>query len=145
MATLNKFPMPPSVNQLYANNFNGSGRGRYKTKIYQQFEKDCQMWQVRNWQKVASAQLELKDANFVSLKAAFYFPKNLIITKLGKAKKLDLDNRLKGLLDQLTDLLKFDDSSIFELHCYKLIGSESYVDLELNTITLENADAALAG
>lgn len=61
------------------------------------------------------------DSQQIAVNCVFYFQRERIYCKNGKPKRLDVDNRLKHSLDQVSKLLHFDDSMIFQGGFYKRV------------------------
>lgn len=117
-------PFPPSVNQLYSGKLR-----RFKSKIYKQFDKDVKAW-------AAPQKIKPIKEQKLSLYGYFYAPKELWFTKDGRARSIDLSNRIKALEDSLFEYLGIDDKWIFELHLFKCIG-EKKVDVYLSSFLID--------
>jgi Holliday junction resolvase RusA-like endonuclease len=63
----------------------------------------------------------------LEIRAIFFFKREKIFTKAGKAKKLDVSNRIKALHDCLCELLEMDDSMFFRVYVEK---AECHPNLE---------------
>ena len=87
MKTL-RLPIPPSVNQAFANNKSGRGKGRYKTRSYKAWERLADGWAME------AGQFRYGVRPFVSGPA-------LIVIRLPITMRGDVDNRIKPTLDWL--------------------------------------------
>lgn len=65
----------------------------------------------------------------IAFYAFLYAPKSVWFNQNSKAKKRDLDNFLKSLVDAVSRSLGFDDSWIFEIHAHKCISERQRVDV----------------
>lgn len=117
--------MPPPDNQLYANNF-GSGKGRFKTKVYKSFENDVRIWALQKRVQVEIARdmtLQLSARQAFRLDCLFWHCSTDILMKSdgkrslqnpspklkGEPKRNDTFNRVKALSDSLAAILGIDD------------------------------------
>lgn len=93
------------------------------------------MWSMLNCQNVRTAQEEFEDipkGMVVGINCIYYFDKSRVLTKDGRSKRLDCDNRLKCLLDKVTELVGFDDSLIWEGSFSKRVtNQEPRCDVEI--------------
>lgn len=137
MVKLSKFPMPPSVNEMYANNWK-AGRGRFKTKEYIAFDNICHLWVLKNQKTISDGKLLLKQAPFLEIDCVFYFPESRILTKKGMPKRLDVDNRVKALLDKVSKIFELDDSSFFRHTYHKLVAVDNYCDLTISILSKQD-------
>jgi Holliday junction resolvase RusA-like endonuclease len=110
---LKGLPIPPSVNQMLA-----PVRGRLiKTSIGRDYEKRCQLFALTHSKEIegmaALARSWVENGSTVRVDVYFIFKKERIFSKKNEPKKLDVDNRLKPCLDQLSNMLKIDDKYFF--------------------------------
>jgi len=103
--------MPPSVNQCYANN-GSHGRGRFKTKVYKEWERLAVM-NLRSLQRIA---LSGKQRWGVELRLGFQ--RKLIW-------RCDIDNRFKALFDMICTVSGLEDKYLTEI-----VAKKSLVDCE---------------
>lgn len=105
-------PMPPTVNQLYA----GKTR-RYKSPKYKQWLKEFDIYYARNGSFHRARQVlrdALKDNNtFLDFKLDINVPREMIYSKANTIKRIDASNRVKPLLDAISDALQIDDNRFF--------------------------------
>lgn len=117
MIHIKEFPMPPSVNALYANGRHG---GRFKTQKYREFEIQAHNWMIKNGHLLSYMREYVKKATespyeVLQTDIMFFFPATEIWTKAGKPKRNDCRNRLKALDDAIAKILDIDD-------CYFVAG-----------------------
>jgi Holliday junction resolvase RusA-like endonuclease len=121
------YPIPPSINSCYA----GKTR-RYKSVVYKEYEIEARTYALINKDKIEESRKLIKKwlrhYQKLKIKIAFEFYYERLYTKKNTVKKLDVDNYVKPLLDNLTPTLHFDDSLIFYQIAYKKPG--------LNTATI---------
>lgn len=121
MVELEDMPMPPSVNSSTRNFQAFSKDGtmksyRGKTKEARLFEKDMAMWGLSKANAVRAARhlaSQCRPGVALDVHMVFYFKHERLFCKNGKPKKLDADNRIKPLLDQLSKLIQIDDCWFF--------------------------------
>lgn len=137
-------PMPPSQNQAYANSFNGSGRGRYKTQAYKTYEQEMEYWSHKNnyildMARRMCSSLQIGEA--IQIDATFNFMEHKIITKKNEPKKNDSSNRLKILHDVIAHHLGIDDKYFwdgsFRKRAIKIAGMQDYCDVTLSIISID--------
>lgn len=130
---LNKFPMSPSSNQLYA-----SVRGRLiKSAAGKAYEGMVVVYGLRNRRVIDNIMSDLKEDCELRVDCRFVFPKHRLYNKKGKLKKLDWSNRLKSLHDELSKLIKTDDSQFICGFCEKVINDideSEYVIVEISKL-----------
>lgn len=119
---IKEFPMPPSVNQMWA-----SIRGRLiKTSIGRKYEKECHIFMhmkgstIREWRTDIAKHLATNRAIAVDFYFVFHESRLFAQTedkktgrKIGDVKRLDVDNRLKPCIDELSKMLGIDDRYFF--------------------------------
>lgn len=102
---LDELPMPPTVNQIYATNFQ-TGR-RFKAKCYGDFLKMMDYWAMERTQLLNKINQDysyfVNKAHRIKVHSFFAFPRSKINT-CG-----DPSNRIKALHDSLKGLIKIDD------------------------------------
>jgi len=122
---LKNIPIPPSLNNAYPT---GRGGGRYKSKELVCWEREFSGWACQNANAIGLVRQELATAQrFLSIDCVYYFRKERILTKDGRAKRLDVDNRLKILIDAVTNLTAVDDSLVWQ-GSFKKVISQTGVD-----------------
>lgn len=140
MIWLDKFPLPPSVNEYLmpvAGKWVIGKRGqRYqqgrwvKTDVHRKYMDDCYLYKASNQRAFENLKQHLdsmrykmaKDGLSFCLKVDCYFVFHVerIFTKAGEIKELDADNRLKPCRDALSKLLEIDDRHFFDGVCEKV-------------------------
>lgn len=137
---LERFPMPPSVNKAYANNF-GRGRGRFKTKDYRDFEKSAMLWAIKNQAAVMKARAMvagLAKGEVIRIESVFMFDRKSIITLDGRPKRLDCSNRIKILDDVISSIIHIDDCMFWAGSYEKRVTphkhAPEFVDITLSVI-----------
>lgn len=103
-------PIPPSMNNAYPTGKNGR---RYKSAELTRWQTEFQIWSFLNRMHVLELQSYFSRKGFLRVDCEFYFKHERVLCKDGRAKRLDADNRLKSLLDSLTNLIGIDDSWIW--------------------------------
>lgn len=140
--TIEKFPIPPSVNGLYAH-----VRGRMvKTKAYRDYDRDVYKWITHNQVQLVGARNFVKgftEKYVLNVDTRFYMNKKSIVCKSGKPKRNDTSNRIKALHDVLGSIILGVDDSYFWSGLFDKFstedGSEEYVQI---TMTLRVISAA---
>lgn len=97
-----RLPIPPSLNAMFANSRNGSGRGRFKTGVYKDWLMEADIW------------ITPPRARPEPLPAGPYG----IEIKLPKKMRGDIDNRAKAVIDFLVSRGITPDDKF--LHCLTL-------------------------
>ena len=109
IANLTGFPLPPSVNALYAT----VGRRRVKSREYRVFERSVLAWMKFHTIEVDEAReltLQTGPYRYIHIDCVFYMLRSRIICKNGLPKRNDSANRQKALDDVLSKILGIDDS-----------------------------------
>ena len=149
-------PLPPSVNEYLMPiagptkySFNRGRRFQQarlvKTAIHKKYELSIDNWINKNIESVRSLQKLVAEEVNHNLKAGkpfalkvdmyFVFEKSRILTKNNKAERLDRDNRIKPLQDQLSKIIGIDDKYIFSGNAEKLICSTREAECSMIRIT----------
>ena len=63
----------------------------------------------------------VEDNEKLSLELKFFYPWK---TDKGKIRRIDVSNRVKILEDAVSEVLKFDDSRVYEIHVEKCSGKD---------------------
>lgn len=131
--------------QVYA-----SGR-MVKSKEHINYAKLCNQWALKYQRGLNRFKEELhtikahKESQGIpfclSLDAFYLFHVERIITVNNKTEKLDIDNRLKSLLDNLCRILEIDDKHIFKINAEKCstIVNERVI-LKISLCEMRSAD-----
>jgi hypothetical protein len=139
--TINGFPMPPSVNQLYA--WSPRAGRMVKSKLCGAYERTVGKWILTNGSQLEQLRLFTKDlgAYVFDVDAMFYMERKAIICKDGKPKKNDTSNRIKALHDVLSSIVGVDDSYFWSLSADKqvlpLTYTKPYVDITFKLRNIE--------
>ena len=115
---------------------------RYKSKELASWEKEFLMWVLFNREVVQQAKIEFEAipaTALISVDCIFNFRQEKIFCKDGRAKRLDADNRLKCLLDQVTKLVGIDDCRIFRGSFEKRITTERNEGIDIFLSILPDA------
>lgn len=140
---LNGVPFPPTVNQLYA------GKSiRYKSDKAKAYDTEVDLWYLKNIKTVKAIRTKLRpykfaDHTFLSFKLDFLVPYETLYSKQGKLKKIDVSNRVKALLDKLSELFDVDDNRFFLKNVEFCIGNTKCVNIEITDTmirTVNNGD-----
>ena len=136
-------PIPPSLNNAYPSLKSGL---RVKSKELNQWEKNFYVWSLTRIPQIRLAKhvmATLASQAVLSVNCVYYFKRQRILSLSGKPKRLDLDNRIKILLDGLTTLLGVDDCRIWTLNFAKRLESQGYescsVGIEVSDKLAENS------
>lgn len=131
---LSYIPIPPSINHAFPTAWNGR---RFKSKAYTDWEKEFELWRLKNLIDVSKAKQEFKIKRpnyFLELHYYFYFDKKRVFCKDHTPKRFDLMNFEKILSDAIAKLIDQDDKLFFDVHCYKRIcepEEQQYVHVDL--------------
>ena len=94
-------PFPPSVNSMFANSFNKSGKGRFKSKAY------------KAWTKAAGQELQIqrprRTRGNIDLNIAFAASQ-----RVHRGQKLDISNHIKAVEDLLVQHGIIEDDSLVD-------------------------------
>ncbi len=136
------YPLPPSANNLYANNARTGGR--FKTEKYKSYELEVARWARLNAYQLDPLRriIEKMKPNWVfHVDRQFYQKPYRIMTKLGAPRKNDTSNRFKALDDTMSQLLGIDDSYFwcgsFDKHPALHPALGEYVDLKFTVMCLD--------
>lgn len=139
------FPMPPSVNALYAH---VSGR-TVKTRVYRDYEQAVYHWMISNGPQVDACRALVKslDGKVLHVDAMFYMLRKSILCLNGKPKRNDTSNRLKALHDVLGSIVLLIDDSYFWAGSFskQICETKAYVDINFKTCNVEGPEYVEAG
>ena len=141
-----KFPFPVSVNQIYKTvGFRGGHTRRAKSQKYVAYINDCRIWTMRNRTAIHSLRhlvLEFVKCpeTFVRLNVDLIVPYKKLYTKKGTVKKIDCSNRIKALLDMVSQIIGVDDSRFFLGSVEFVIGSGEYVNIDFSSVKVRRFD-----
>jgi hypothetical protein len=116
MWILKNFPMSPSVNATHAVRSYGGSARILKTQEGRLFDKQVEIWILRNQQLLHKIKPEIESAMKESqLKVMLYycFNHSQLWTKDNRVKQLDTNNRIKPALDGISRAIGIDDRHIF--------------------------------
>lgn len=126
---LNNIPMSPSANRLLM-----PMRGRLiSTPQKRTWEKQVQLYRAKHILELNRINFFLKkyisstEVPALRVDAFHCFPQKKLFTKQGHPKKIDANNRLKGTLDAVSNLIGIDDKYFFNGNCEK-IGNEGELE-----------------
>lgn len=129
---LTHIPIPPSINNAYPTSRTGR---RFKSKELITWEREFRVWGMLHCQDVRVIKEEFQDMTkgcVIAVNCIYYFNQHRVLTKDGRPKRLDADNRLKCLLDQVTELIGIDDCYIWEGSFSKRIArQDEFCDVEI--------------
>lgn len=108
--------LPPTTNNAFVN----GAHGRHLSSEAKAFKEMVQWTMLKNRQRFLSGVDGL-----VSVTLTFYSEK--WFTKAGTPRKIDLCNLEKLFVDAVFEQLGMEDSSIFRITMFKLVGPESSV------------------
>lgn len=145
MIYLNNFPIPASHNRLYDHITRRTKMGkmyqsRKKSNDYLEFERDAEIYKLRNRHVIATAKellLPYKD-KALKIEICFYIHRHRLYTLKNTPKRFDLHNLMKSGMDVLCKLLEIDDSLFFEEHLKKMpmeITGEEGADISITPLT----------
>lgn len=106
-------PIPPSMNNSYPTARSGH---RYKSKELRNWERQFEIWALQNAKQFQDKPTKQEPLYF---KVIFCFTREQLYFKNGKLKKVDLDNRLKHIIDKICQLLEIDDKQIWWISASK--------------------------
>lgn len=110
---IDSIPMPPSVNHAYPT---GSHGRRFKSGEYQKWLKDLQTLSLGAQFKEAREEFsKLNPGYVIQFGCHFFFEKSKVLTAIGTPKRLDVDNRIKILVDGISKVVGFDDKMVFKI------------------------------
>lgn len=117
MIKIEYFPMPPSINQMYAT----VGNRRICTRELNDFKRDAEAWIWNNLSLIrnGASKLHLDTQPQLELKILFYLPYEMLFTKKNMPKRWDCSNRIKALEDVIFALISEDDKLVFKIVCEK--------------------------
>lgn len=106
---LRGIPMPPSLNEAYAN----ARKGRVLTTEALKWQYDCNSWALDNLAPLC----KLRDLGArkipLAVEAVFYLPHSALFTKKGEPKPWDPPNFSKLLIDHLSTYAQMNDTLFF--------------------------------
>ena len=119
-------PFPPQANHRLI-----PSRGRLiKSPESRHYDKSVDVWMIRQRSGLFEIRRKAKewiDVGFMlQIELFFYWPKEKLISKNGMPKKTDLDNRIKPMIDAISDIIDLDDKYIISLSAHKMIWDKSY-------------------
>jgi Holliday junction resolvase RusA-like endonuclease len=105
-----------------------------KTKNYEEYVKICYMNKYNIKQRPTEMPLKAKITAFFEVPTSYSNKKKKELIGQPHAKKPDIDNISKIILDSLNGLAYKDDNQIVELEVKKLYGEEAKVILEIEEV-----------
>jgi Holliday junction resolvase RusA-like endonuclease len=126
-------PIGPSVNAAYAT---GKYGRRFKSKEMRDWEKQMDLWWTKNralFKEVKQAVNKVPKRNTFEITIDFFFEQSRILCKDLTPKRLDLDNRIKAMLDNICEKIGIDDCRIWKITVHKEIQLKGMPD-ECNAV-----------
>lgn len=140
IAHINRFPLPPSVNELYAT----VGRRRVKSIPYKRFEDQLRIWMMTNHDQLQlawSLSMNTGPNNFLHVDCRFHMMRGNILCKDRTPKRNDTSNRIKALHDALSQILGIDDSYFWSGTFDKVaVDDPSKVGVEITMVVSKYED-----
>lgn len=141
--------IPPSLNSLYQTNRRTGVV--YMVKEGKAFKEEFSKYAKENW--ISKIHSFNSDAIY-KINFDFYFPEEEIINKefgkdkriKNKYKKVDVDNRVKLLLDLVSSVFGFNDTQVFSFSAqkYMTFGSDRATGVTIEEVNLEDFKAIVA-
>lgn len=107
---LNDFPLPPTVNKLYATAKTGH---RFKSREAKEFEHQADIWMLTRRGILNDIrkhfQAKIHSSHWIRVDMYIHLESQKLFTKQGKLKKIDAANRIKPAHDKLSELIGIDD------------------------------------
>ena len=123
--TLEKLPMPHSVNKNFL-----FSKGRFiKSKEARAFDAAVYVWALANKKKIDAARVIVgrwvTEGYLLTLDIDFFFQRSRLFSKKGSVKMIDLNNRLKPIVDAVSKLVEVDDRFFFQ-HTIRKVGCADF-------------------
>lgn len=131
--------LPPSINAVYK--INRKSGVMYMCKEAKAFKEEFEKFARNNWIEL----IHKFDPKLIyRVDYEFTFPQQEVLNeKYGQDKrikspykKVDLDNRIKLLMDSLAFVFGFNDSHIFEIFAQKKCGSKNHTTIKVASVPL---------
>jgi len=120
-----ELPLPPSINQCYATNF--QTKRRFKSKVYEEWIKNAHI------SLLTSSKYKILGNEWLQVKYTFYMP---LRTKKGDIRKVDAENYIKPTSDFLGKTIQgFEDSKIKDYYISKEDSSERKAEIIIKELT----------
>lgn len=122
MFVLQKIPLPPTSNKMYA-----SVRGRLIKSIEaRKYSASIDRYAMIYFSKIESIKNSIPKNSTIDVHCDFFFHRNRIFGKKGQIKKIDVSNRIKQVHDSISKLINIDDSR------FSFISARKYaIDLNM--------------
>ena len=126
---IKSLPIPPIANHRLV-----PVNGRLiKSKDSREFDKAIQLWILRQKSAIFPIRHKIKewiDVGYcLKVDLKYTWEKSKIITKNGLPQRLDLDGRIKEILDALADIYDFDDKYVISLTASKTYWNKSWSEV----------------
>lgn len=115
MVKLKALPWPPTSNHRYI----PSGKRLILSPQHRDYKRLLGLYLLSNYGDI---RLEEKRAEKLKVLIEYTGPESAWFTKAGTIRQIDVDGRVKTLLDVIFPFLGLDDSQIFELNLKKVVG-----------------------
>lgn len=123
MFVLQKIPLPPTSNKMYA-----SVRGRLiKSIAARKYSASIDRYAMIYFSKIEEIKKAIPKNATVDVHCDFFFHRNRIFGLKGQIKKIDVSNRIKQVHDSISKLINIDDSR------FSFISARKYA-IDLNMI-----------
>lgn len=121
-----KFPMPPSSNEIYKHFTNPKTKKvvRVSSNALKDYKKQCDQWALVNHRLCKLANMYLRDEMYIQVDVWVAMHIERIHTGRGEVKKLDVSNRGKALFDCLSAAIGVDDRHFKRTRLDKIVASE---------------------
>jgi len=114
---INRFPMPPTINNSLASIRIGNSFRQIKSVDARAFDKQVQIWINRNEASLKTIRQEIKakmdDGFQLRIMCYYCFAHEDLWTLKDKPKRLDTNNRIKATLDGIARAIEVDDRHFF--------------------------------
>lgn len=103
-----------------------------KSAKRREFDSEVERWSWANRKPLGEARALAESTEYLGLRLIFCAPAKKFLTLTSRSKKIDIDNRIKGLTDAFAKAACFDDSKIWEILARKMIvPSGEFVEIIL--------------
>jgi len=142
---IRNYPYPPSENAMYATIRKGNKTWRTSSRELMEYKRRCNTFYLLNKETMKRAQEIIREwvklGYGIELDALIFMEYQRFLTKEGQDKKVDVSNRIKGLHDTLSELLKVDDHKIYKMSAEKIVAKEeSFCDLIIRPVKRRHLD-----
>ena len=118
------FPFPPQSNHLYASMIRKGKIIRFPSQSHKEYSKACDDYHFFHAQDFKQIYRHLHKFESIKVTVWVLFAKSKVYTKKGVLKKMDVSNRSKALLDQLSKAIGIDDCHFNEIVFKKCVSDD---------------------